>query len=260
MMNRGVAKQATFRCTEDRVEFGRLLALGHERFGVTTHSYCLMDNHFHLVLHCPDGHLSESMQQLGSVFTRHANERSGRDGPLFRGRFRSIRITDEHQLLNTVRYVHRNALDIPGVCAVDRYRWSSHRTYLGHRRAPTWMDTGPVLDMFGQDRQAFDDFVSNDRSALWPVGPDALPEIVELVVAERHADVGPGVRRTLLLLVLERLSDGDRCRVIRMLGFEDEVPLQRALRRAARRAAAEPWLADAVEHVTRLAGGRQSCV
>ncbi|WP_395159643.1 transposase [Ilumatobacter sp.] len=78
-------------------------------------AYCLMDNHFHLLLHCQSGGLSDAMQRLGSAYTRHVNDRVGRDGPLFRGRFHSRLIGDVRYLANVVRYIHRNAL----VNAVD---------------------------------------------------------------------------------------------------------------------------------------------
>jgi putative transposase len=76
---------------------------------------------------------SDAMQLLGAVCTRHANDRIGRDGPLFRGRFHSILIVSDAQLVASVRSVHRNALDLDGVADVLLYRWSSHRSYLGHR-------------------------------------------------------------------------------------------------------------------------------
>ena len=103
VVNRGVARMATFHDDADRVEFGRLLAVGHDRFGVEVHAYCLMTNHFHLVLHCPDGGLSEYMQLLTSVHARHVNDRAGRDGPLYRGRFASRHIRDGRYLRNAVR-------------------------------------------------------------------------------------------------------------------------------------------------------------
>ncbi len=61
----------------DRIEFGARLADIHERFGVETHAYCLMDNHYHTLFHCPDGGLSPAMQRLGSLYTRHVNDRLG---------------------------------------------------------------------------------------------------------------------------------------------------------------------------------------
>ena len=72
--NRGLDRRPVFRTTADRLDFGRLLASGHEQFGVGVLAYCLMDNHYHLVLDCPDGGLSPFMQHVGASFTRDANE------------------------------------------------------------------------------------------------------------------------------------------------------------------------------------------
>ena len=135
MMNRGVNRQLVFFSDADRVEFGRVLAEMHQRFGVETLAYCLMPNHYHLVLRCPDGGLSDAMQHVGSTYTRRTNTRVGRDGPLFRGRFHAIHVADDVYLKWVVRYIHRNAVDIAGIQGCEDYRWSSYRSYLGLRRA-----------------------------------------------------------------------------------------------------------------------------
>ena len=183
VMNRGANRQTVFFSDMDRVEFGRLLGEINERFGVVCLAYCLMDNHYHLVLRCPDCHLSEAMQHLGSVYTRHTNERQRRDGPLFRGRFRSIPITTDAYLLCAVRYVHRNALDLPGVTDPGEYRWSSHRAYLGSRRPPSWLDTQEVIDRF-VDVARFDDFVRGSTAIAEPstVTEDDVRSIIRLAV------------------------------------------------------------------------------
>jgi len=149
VMNRGIDHGDIFFGDLDRIEFGVRLGDVHERFGVQIHAYCLMDNHYHLLIHCPDGGLSAAMQRLGSLYTRHVNDRLGRDGAIFRGRFHSRIVDSDAHLLAVVRYIHRNALDLPGVGAVDEYRWSSHRTYLGHRRRPPWLHLDVVLGLAG---------------------------------------------------------------------------------------------------------------
>ncbi len=265
VMNRGAAHQTTFFGDEDRVEFGRLLSVGHDRFGVAVTAYCLMGNHYHLVLDCPDGRLSEYMQNLGSVLTRHTNERVDRDGPLYRGRFRSIPITDDRQLLASVRYVHRNALDIRGVDAVDDYRWSSHRTYLGHRRTPPWLSTDIVMHHFSYDAASFHRFVTSDDT-----GPDehldvaSLDASIELVAQERRAGLGPGSGRTILLLVLDQVSDErTRAQIAQQLGYTDEQRLSKALWRARRRADQQPALTDIADRAIALSTRRpvsRSCV
>jgi len=186
VMNRGIDHCAVFLDDSDRVEYGQRLADVYERHGILTHAYCLMDTHFHHLWQCPDGGLSAAMQRLGSLYTRHVNDRVGRDGALFRGRFHSRLITDEAHLVATVRYIHRNALELPGASSAKEYRWSSHRTYLGLREKPEWMRTTTVLEGWGLD--AFDQFVDEPLGSMpEPTAPasERLIEAVELVLAER---------------------------------------------------------------------------
>ena len=243
VMNRGADHQTTFFCDSDRVEFGRLLGVGFERYGVQVHAYCLMTNHYHLLLHCPDAGLSEFMQLHSSVFTRHVNERAGRDGPLYRGRFRSIVVTDDNQLVATTRYIHRNALDLPGVDSVDRYRWSSHRTYLGHRSEPCWMRTDTVLTTFNQDRAAFGRFVADERRFSHRLHTGALNAAIDLVLDEPRTQLATapqGVARTVMILILDRTTDGEDTKQInQVLGFSSRESRASAIRRARRRAAVD---------------------
>ncbi|MFK8023282.1 MAG: transposase [Ilumatobacter sp.] len=192
VMNRGANRQTVFLNDADRVEFGRLLGDIHERFAVTTLAYCLMGNHYHLLLHCPNGGLSRAMQHLGGIYTEHINERHRRDGALFRGRFTSIPVDSDSYLLCAARYIHRNPLDLPGVADLGEYRWSSHRTYLGHRHRPLWLDTETVLRHFGE-RAAFDSFVRG-TDALPPAaeaGQADISRLVELAIAVHVDDDRP---------------------------------------------------------------------
>jgi REP element-mobilizing transposase RayT len=259
VMNRGVARQETFLADEDRVEFGRLLGVGHERFGVEVHAYCLMPNHYHLLLHCPSAGLSGFMHQLGSVYTRHVNDRVGRDGPLFRGRFHSIPIAGDRQLLATVRYIHRNALDLTGVTSAADYRWSSHRAYLGHRRPAPWLRTDDVLAHFG-DVGAFSDFVETGvavRSQPFPaLGPNTLSSVIDLVLDELNASSEPvphGIARTVMLVIADRLGSPAADEVLASMHFANAHAQVVAVRRARRRAASDPLLAVVADRVVELA-------
>jgi REP element-mobilizing transposase RayT len=190
-MNRGVNHMDVFFDDADRIEFGARLSDIHQRFGVETHAYCLMGNHYHLLLHCPEGALSDSMQRLGSVYTRHVNDRLGRDGPIFRGRFHSRLVESDAHLLAACRYIHRNPLELPGVAVPDDYRWSSHRTYLGLRRRPPWMHIDVVLDLVGGEA-AFDQLVCSAECgrAFMALGERDIRHLVDaaaMVLAERAA-------------------------------------------------------------------------
>jgi REP element-mobilizing transposase RayT len=186
VMNRGIDHGDTFLDDSDRIEMGQRLGDVFDRFGIQTHAYCLLDNHFHFLWHCPDGGLSAGMQRLGSLYTRHVNDRLGRDGALFRGRFHSRLIVDEAHLVATVRYIHRNALDVEGVDRVRNYRWSSHRAYLGLRTAPPWLVTDHVFR--GWTPSEIDQFIERPLDAAPEVrggDVDLLITTIELVLSER---------------------------------------------------------------------------
>ncbi len=261
VMNRGAAKQPTFHSDRDRVEFEHLLGLGHERFGVELHAYCLMTNHYHLLAHCPQGGLSEYMHLLGSVFTRHHNERSGRDGPLFRGRFHALPIHTVDYRIQAARYIHRNPLDIDRSLLLDRYRWSSHRVYLGHRKRPAWMRTNVILDSFGGDPNAFDRFVTSNlehepqRSANVTFPPPELDTVVELVIDESSSEVAvarQGMARVVSLLVVDQIGDLNDVTLVAHFGYPSQRAFKEAVWRARRRADAEPFLSALAVRATRL--------
>ena len=214
VMNRGIDHADVFFADSDRVEFGQRLADVFDRFGIRTHAYCLMDNHYHLLWHCPDGGLSDAMQRLGSLYTRHVNDRVGRDGALVRGRFHSRLVTDDAHLLATVRYIHRNALDLPGVGRMRDYRWSSHRAYLGLRTPPPWLCTDHIFD--GWNAQQVDRFIDRPLdSVAQAIDHDvvALVQAIELVLAERGLSaerrLGAVARQLALLWLTENATMHD---------------------------------------------------
>ncbi len=255
VMNRGAGRQATFLGDIDRVDFERLLGVGHERFGVEVHAYCLMTNHFHLLLHCPHARLATFMRDLGSVYTRHVNERIGRDGPLFRGRYLSVAVNSNDYLLNAVRYIHRNPLDIAPLVPLDRYRWSSHRIYMGRRRQPDWMRTDVVLSEFN-GATSFDRFVNESHDPnLDRINHGELASVIELVADEHDVDgsvAQRGIARTVSLLLLDRLTGIERVSLASELGLPSRGAERTALSRARRRAAADPNLSVITDRIWNL--------
>jgi REP element-mobilizing transposase RayT len=202
VMNRAIDRGPAFRDDSDRVEFGQRLADIFERFGVVTHAYCLMTTHFHLLLECPSGALSEAMQRLSSMYTRHVNDRLGRDGAIFRGRFASRLIDSDEYLLMACRYIHRNALDLPGVTDVSEYRWSSHRTYLGLRAAPPWMRTDEVLGHWNGSAAAFDEFIRRDvADGRSEIDPPRLQAMVAACAMALDGEEGAATRLARLLVI-----------------------------------------------------------
>lgn len=151
VMNRGADHRDIFEQDADRETFLDSLVEAVERAALEVHSYCLMSNHFHLLLRSTDGRLAAGMQHLAGRFTRMINVRVGRDGPLFRGRYASVAITSDAHLVQVCRYIHHNPVRAGIVAAPEVWSWSSAGAYIGRCQAPAWPKTEYVMDLFGPE-------------------------------------------------------------------------------------------------------------
>lgn len=173
-MNRGVDRMNIFRDDADRQQFLSAIGRASHDANVDVAAYCLLGNHFHLVLHCPDAGLSSAMWRIGSDYARYFNRRHGRDGPLFKSRFTSVSIKSDPQLVATLRYVHRNPLDLGFEPAA--WPWSSYQCALGLSRGPSWLRMGTAIAIAGGNASH-----RADVEASWPSDVcDAEPEPAEL--------------------------------------------------------------------------------
>lgn len=149
--SRGNAKQPIFRDDADREAFLRILAGTIEQFKWELFAYCLMGNHYHLLLATPQPNLSRGMRQLNGLYTQRFNRRHGRVGHLFQGRFAAILVERETYLLELVRYVALNPVRAGIVSVPEDWRWSSHRSHAAMAAAPTWLQIEAILERFGGD-------------------------------------------------------------------------------------------------------------
>jgi len=117
-------------------------------FNWICHAYCLMTNHYHMVIETPDGNLSKGMRQLNGVYTRASNRRHGRSGHLFQGRYKAILVDGDSYLLELTRYVVLNPVRAGMVELPGDWRWSSYLDMLGVRSAPHWLATDGLLAQF----------------------------------------------------------------------------------------------------------------
>lgn len=154
VMNRGLAYSDIFVDNNDRQRFLLLIGETCKLWNVEVYAYCLMNNHYHLLLQTPTVGLSRAMRHLDGVYTQRFNRAHRRDGPLFRGRYRAILIDSDEYLLGVVRYIHHNPVEAGVVSNIDRYRWSSHWGYLKKRKAPEWLNTELVLSQFDRGRKS----------------------------------------------------------------------------------------------------------
>jgi putative transposase len=130
--------------------FIAILEIAVERFGLEIHAYCLMPNHYHLLVRSPQGQLSRSMKFIGQSYTQRFNRRHDRDGALFRGRFHSILVDSDRYLDVVGRYIHRNPVTKAMIedRVLETFEWSSLRAYTTSVRAPAWLSTDQVLHRF----------------------------------------------------------------------------------------------------------------
>ena len=149
--SRGNARQAIFRDDVDRDILLHVLGAAVKRFAWELHAYCLMGNHYHLLLQTPVPNLSRGMKQVNGVYTQRFNRRHERVGHLFQGRFGAILVEREAYLLELVRYVALNPVRAGMVSAPEQWRWSSHRAHAALATAPEWLRIEPTLERFAAD-------------------------------------------------------------------------------------------------------------
>ncbi len=124
LTNRGARRYDTFVSEDDRRVFIRALHTHSTNYAIRVAAVCLMANHYHLVAFCPEGNLSSFMQRVGADYTRHFNRVHQFDGPLNRHRFHSELLDSDDYLLTTLRYVHRNPLEVE--LDIRTHPWSSY--------------------------------------------------------------------------------------------------------------------------------------
>lgn len=166
VMNRGARHQAVFLSDFDRLDFLDVLGTTCKRYSVEVHAYCLMGNHYHLLLRCANGNVSQAIQHFASVYTQRFNRRHGFDGALFRGRFHSVPVTSDEQLITVSRYIHRNPKDLGSGVLIEQYEWSSLGFFIrSNRPKPAWLKTALTLRLFGDNPDDYLEFVADRKEA-----------------------------------------------------------------------------------------------
>jgi REP-associated tyrosine transposase len=150
--SRGNERKPIFRDDTDRKLFLKILSQVTDRFNWLCHAYCLMNNHYHLVIETPDGNLSKGMRQLNGVYTQVFNRRHHRVGHLFQGRFKGILVQKESHFLEVCRYVVLNPVRAKTVKHPIEWTWSSYRATGGKSPILSCLKVDDILSHFGQRR------------------------------------------------------------------------------------------------------------
>jgi REP element-mobilizing transposase RayT len=150
LTTRGNGGQKIFLDRADGLRLLDILGATCERFGWHCTAYCLMTNHYHLVVATPEPNLSRGMRQLNGVYTQAFNRRHGVSGHLFQGRFKAIHVEREPHLLELARYVVLNPVRAGLVNHPRAWHWSSYRQTVGTAPAAPWLETADLLSHFAE--------------------------------------------------------------------------------------------------------------
>lgn len=163
VINRGNYQEKIYLNDRDKEKFIEYLETATERFAIIIHGYCLMGNHYHLLIQTPDANLSQAMQWINVSYATYFNRKRDRHGHLFQGRFKAILIDADEYLKHLSRYIHLNPVRAKMVSSPVEYLWSSYAAFIGQKKAPTFLETDWLLSTFGKSRKQagknYQDFV-----------------------------------------------------------------------------------------------------
>jgi len=151
--SRGDRREAIYEDDEDRIEWLSILGKTCNRYNWRCHAYCLMDNHYHVILETAEANLSKGMRHLNGVYTQYFNRRHERVGHVFQGRFKGILVEREEYLLELSRYVVLNPIRAGITKNIRSWKWSSYKAMIGEVQAPPWLETNWILGHFAKQRK-----------------------------------------------------------------------------------------------------------
>lgn len=147
---RGNAQQTIFDDDLDRQRFLHLLGREVQQQNWFCYAYCLMDNHYHLLIETSEANLSQGMRRLNGNYGQSYNLRHGRVGHLLQGRYKAILVERESHLMELCRYVVLNPVRASMVTRVEKWPWSSYQATVGKVKSPEWMTVDCLLANFSQ--------------------------------------------------------------------------------------------------------------
>ena len=200
--SRGDRQEAIFDDDQDRTGFLNIVGEVVLQFRWCCHAYCLMGNHYHLMIETRQGNLTKGMRQLNGVFTQWSNRRHRRSGHLFQGRYKAILVDRDAYFLELSRYVMLNPVRAGMVKHPRLWAWSSYGATIGSTPAPAWLTTDDLLAQFGKRRagarRKYQEFVAEGMGgeSIWKelkgqiyLGDDDFVDQMQCKLGEREQDV-----------------------------------------------------------------------
>lgn len=151
--SRGDGREEIYLDNPDRETWLEVLGEVCRRYNWVCHAYCLMSNHYHLLIETPESNLSLGMRQLNGVYTQRFNRKHNRVGHVFQGRFKGILVDKESYLLELARYMVLNPVRARLVHRAEQWRWSSYRATAGMEPVMPWLNVEGLLSGFTKRRK-----------------------------------------------------------------------------------------------------------
>lgn len=148
--SRGNARSDIYQTLQDRHAFLTVLEQTCERYYWRCYAWCLMTNHYHLVIETEQANLSRGMRHLNGVYTQTFNRTHHRVGHLFQGRYKAILVEKDSYLLEVIRYVLLNPVRAHMMKTAGQYPWSSYRAMINKETAPEWLAKDRILGHFSK--------------------------------------------------------------------------------------------------------------
>jgi REP element-mobilizing transposase RayT len=216
--SRGNEQKDIFKSKRDWEKFLGYLESAAFRYGAILHAWCLMTNHYHLLLETPRGNLSQVMRHINGAYTNYFNAKRKRSGHLFQGRYKAILIEADPYLVELSRYIHLNPVRAKIVAKPEDYPWSSYGAYVDLQARVKWHKTEYILEQFAgrsdRYRQFVEDFLDKGYEspltqtvAATVLGSETfVRHFTETHVAQKHAGRDmPAVRHLIKPLQLEKI-------------------------------------------------------
>ena len=153
IIHRGNGGRAVFKSIGDRKRFLEYLEAASSRFALRIHTYCLMTNHYHLLVETPEANLSRAMQWINVSYAVYFNTKRKCRGHLFQGRYSSVLVDADEYLKHLSRYIHLNPVRAKMVKSPSDYPWSSYCCLIGKQKMPKWLRSDSLLPQFGKNLQ-----------------------------------------------------------------------------------------------------------
>jgi REP element-mobilizing transposase RayT len=210
--SRGDGREDIYLDDGDREIFLEVVNEVGERFNWTHHAYCLMGNHYHLLLETPDSNLSQGMRHLNGVYTQRFNRKHKRVGHVFQGRYKAVIVQKQTYLLELARYIVLNPVRARMVRSAKDWPWSSYRATAGMSDSHPWLTTDWILSAFSDKRseatERYKAFVSEGKNqpAIWEqlknqiyLGSDAFVQKMQSKIAQTEdlSEIPLGQRRAM---------------------------------------------------------------